>query len=110
MELKDVLGDDWERLEGALADFELLDKEVIDTAEIERAMTEGFDQLEKSFNDEQRPAVEYERVVNGDFRSLKELEESLMRRFEEELKRAQSERFEGDLSEVVEEYGRAVED
>jgi hypothetical protein len=109
-ELKDVLGDDWERLEGALADFERLDKEVIDTAEIERAMTEGFDQLEMRFNDEQRPAVEYERVVNGDFRSLKELEESLMRRFEEELKRAQSERFEGDLREVVEEYGRAVED
>jgi hypothetical protein len=62
------------------------------------------------FQDEQRPAVEYERVVNGDFRNLKELEEMLMRRFEEELRRAQTDRFEGDLREVIEEYGRAVED
>ena len=31
-QLEETLGDDWERLEGALSDIELLEKEVIDTA------------------------------------------------------------------------------
>lgn len=63
-------------------------------------MTEGFGQVELAFKDEKRPMIDYERVINGDIDSLKDLEKSLVKRFDEELDRAKSERFEGDLREV----------